>query len=483
MSACSGDDDAASPGPDAGGSVDAGNAGRSGASGSAGSGGRTGASGSGARPSDAKLGAACESDTDCSAGFVCDPEMTDSLTVTGVPGNAIERTLHPGGSCTPKRMAPFDQTGGTTCDPRQPRGTEGCGSDGVCVVEDVPVAANQPPYVGCRQACDPSATTSGCDRPGYTCSIVEYVCVEGCDDDTECRIAAVDSDNDGVADRNEYDAESTAICDPGTSRCVHPTGAQTSGQSCTLDDDCSFADSFCIPEAGRAAGQSFPGGFCTQRACEFDGFECSGDKSVCESLRPWFGASFTVPLCLERCTVGAEPAAQQLGAQGHGEGCRDGYRCHYNGGPGADAGVCVGGVYNDVKTSNVGSLCTTNADCYSPFGLGYCMIYALTETQDSPGICTIFDCGVPGVPSDLCGNGNECVLTLDGGDTSMCAHNCKRADECPAGFACTNDDGDPSTTKTCFPVCVADEDCRANERCDTTALSTQPDSPGLCVLQ
>jgi hypothetical protein len=436
----------------------------------AGSGGR--ATGGGSADAGIEVGAACTKDTDCGKGKTCDQEIAQLGTVSGAPGGQVDLSLFPGGSCTPVRLAAYDSTGGGgSCDPSQPTGAQGCGPDGVCLPETV----SGKTLVGCRHACEPSATESGCSRTGYTCDFGSHACVEGCRSDTECRVLLQDTNGDGQADSASYDRASDAVCSAKTGRCEHPAGAQAPGQSCGRDDDCE-ADGICITAGSGPAGQFFPGGFCSKVGCDIAGRECQGGN-VCEALRPWLSETETNPICLARCTVGAEPAELQLGTNGHAEGCRAGYRCHYNGGNGAESGVCVGGNYNAVTKNDIGSACQLNSDCYSPFGIGRCLSYGLPNNASSGGICTILDCNVPGLPKDLCGSGNECVASQT--DQAFCAHNCAKASECPAGFACFDDDGDTDTAKICYPICEADVDCRASEHCKLFSGQTI----GQCVLQ
>jgi hypothetical protein len=139
--------------------------------------------------------------------------------------------------------------------------------------------------------------------------------------------------------------------------------------------------------------------------------------------------------------------------------------------------VCVGGNYNSLTKNNIGAFCKANTDCYSPFGMGRCLTYGLPNNQSSVGICTLMDCNVPGVPTDLCGDGNACVGST--GDQAFCAHNCSQATECPSGFACYDDDSDTGTARICYPICDADVDCRVSEHCKLFTGQMY----GQCVLQ
>ena len=413
----------------------------------------------------------CATDVDCPDGTFCDREIPSSIEISGAPTGMIERPLFPGGSCSPKPLAPFDST--AACDSSLPQAVQGCGSKGTCILEDL----NDETYAGCRAACEPSATTSGCAREGYTCDFGAKACVEGCRDDVECRVIVRDSNNDGTPDTLAYDTMSEAYCDEKTGRCtVDATATVPVGSSCERLDDCS-SQGYCLEGARAAGGLDFPGGYCTAVGCDVEGRECPGSGAVCEPLRPWLGSTGTAPLCLQSCEVGAESADLRIGASGHGMGCREGYRCHYNGGMGTSSGVCVGGVYNDVTRNNVGEACTSNSDCYSPYGYGVCLLYTATSARirASVGSCTILDCNAPGIPDNVCGPGNECIPFA--GDLTFCIHNCATADDCPTGYACADEDADPTTTRVCFPACLANTDCRSNQRCQVAQGATA----GRCV--
>jgi hypothetical protein len=422
-----------------------------------------------------RLGAACEGDVDCRQGLFCDEELPSRVVVQGLPRRELELPLFPGGSCSPLPLAPYDPTHVTSCDPNLPAGEQGCGAAGVCVAE----AFSSGELLACRVACEPSAAHSGCARAGYTCDFGLQACVEGCASDDECRVISLDSDGDGASDGLAYDRASRASCHPMTARCTHPAPADAVlGGECERSDDCE-SDGLCITEASTFAGFVFPSGACTKLGCEIEGREC-GQDGVCGPLRPWSagGGAGGEPLCMVRCPVGAEPAAQRLGVGGHGVGCREGYRCHYNGGAGEANGVCVGGNYNDINVSNVGDDCASDAECYSPFGLGRCLRISASGISREQGSCTVVDCGAPGLPRNVCGAGNACVLLLADSDVTFCVRTCTRAEECADAAACADDDADPTTPRICFPACFEDAECRvAVETCEIAADA----SAGRCV--
>jgi hypothetical protein len=402
---------------------------------------------------------ACKSDADCPNNTFCDREIAGMVTVSGAPGGMIDQSLFPGGSCSPRPLVMFDSM--AACDSSLPQPAQGCGNDGACVLENL----NDATYAACRAACEPSATASGCTRSGYTCDFGLHACIEGCRADADCRVITEDTNGDGAPDALAYDRTSQAFCDQKTARCSHPGSASVPvGSSCERLDDCS-PNGTCLDASRSLGGLDFPGGYCTEVGCDVKGRECMGEHTVCEPLRPELGTTSDAPLCLTSCEVGAEPEADRLGAHGHGQNCREGYRCHYNGGEGAQSGVCVGGVYTPVTKNNVGQTCVSDSDCYSPYGYGTCLLYSATSARiRAPrGTCAILDCAAPGLPDDICGAGNECIPFS--GDLTFCIHNCASADDCAAGYACVDEDDDPSSAKICFPACAKVADCRSGERC------------------
>lgn len=416
------------------------------------------------------LGEACEANTDCAAGLACDRELGLAIDVDGLPDgeDQLPQVLFPGGSCTPNALAPYSMT---SCDPLMPRMSQGCGEDGVCVPEVV----DQQTLVACRAGCDPS-DPGACGRDFYTCDFSLRACIEGCQSDEECRLQLVDNDADGVADSLVYDGDSGAVCDRESFRCVLDSGdGGNTGDACVRRDDCE-AEGNCISELQTFGGFTYPDGFCTKLGCDVDGRECSGDNSVCTAMRTWNNGMGSSRACMTGCRVGAEDEADRIGADGHGDGCRPGYRCHYNGGSGARAGVCVGGNYNEVDTPNLGVACEGQDDCYSPFGLGRCLSLQVGSVVGPAPTCTIMDCAIPGLPDDICGPDGQCIALND--DVTFCARSCTKAEECAEGFGCADDDGDGTTAKLCFPACFEDADCREDERCAVGA-----DGLGTCAAQ
>jgi len=402
------------------------------------------------------LGDLCETDEHCAPGLLCDPETQLPTEIDGLPNGlpSVLSLLFPGGSCTPVPIGPYSMN---SCDPLAPLPLQGCGGDGKCVLEP----GFQDDIVACRRQCEPSADTSGCEQKFYTCDFSVKACVEGCQSDEECRASIVDVDGDGIGDALSYDNVSAAFCDENTRRCAHPGAGGETGDPCARLDDCE-SDGVCLADLQTFGGFSFPAGSCTKFGCYTPGRECEGDDAVCTTIRTFSGSETQLESCFTRCEVGADAADDVVGVDGHGAGCRPGYRCHYNGGAAGD-GICVGGDYNDIADNNVGDVCEQVDDCYSGYGLGRCITLGVGQVVASTGVCTLMDCAAPGLPDDVCGEGNNCIWLSD--DMTFCVRGCESADECSEGFACMDDDGSPATGKVCFPVCSEDADCREAQRC------------------
>jgi len=406
------------------------------------------------------VGIACNANADCRGGF-CEAELAVSIPASGLPnGTVLEASLFPGGACSP---TPFEDANNvSSCDLSMPLGRQGCGTCGVCA----PEVLNTGVFSVCRERCEPESDRSGCSRPGYTCDFTYLGCVEGCRSDEECRLLVVDADSDGVLDSQRYDPTSTAFCDPDTFRCSQPgSGGASAGDPCSSDGDCE-QDGRCILPLQTLAGLSFPGGYCSKSGCDISGLGCAGLDSTCVGVRGNSAGVVSTPQCMLACRRGAEADPDILGVDGHGAGCRDGYRCAWDGihadGP-ADNGICVGGNYNDVTVNNVGAPCTSNAECYSPYGQGQCLRLSVGGIAAPGAHCAIMDCAAPGTPDDICGTGNECIGLA--GDSSFCVQTCTTADECADGLACADDDGNPATPSICYPTCIGPAECRQGEAC------------------
>jgi hypothetical protein len=399
-----------------------------------------------------QCGAACTADGDCGGGS-CAIERKGMQTVEGL--GTVTRARFPGGICSQRPLTSVDST--QACDPDAVGAAQGCGSCGVCVYEQFSNALTSV----CREKCTPSATDNGCTRDEYTCSFVTGACLDGqCTKDDECRVYTEDSDGDGLSDAFVFDTMSQAKCNLATRRCqvAGKAGAQA-GDPCMRDDDCE-ADGYCLTESSGEFDVPYRGGYCVKRGCKVAGLGCSG-QGVCGTPRAWFEDETLGTVCARGCTLGTEPTAEQLGAAGHGAGCRAGYMCMWGGADKDPKGTCLPGNYNAVTTNNVGTACKEHKECYSPFGHGRCASMG-TDTA-SASFCAIFDCGTPGLPGDVCGTGNLCVALDD--TLSACLKQCTDASTCPPTMACSTVG---TNSKACVFGCASNAECKTGETCSRT---------------
>ena len=192
---------------------------------------------------------------------------------------------------------------------------------------------------------------------------------------------------------------------------------------------------------------------------------------MCEPLRPASLGGAT----RRRVSSRARWAASRrgiAGPTGHGQDCRDGYRCHYNGGEGGGAAsASVASTTPSSRTSRRGV--HTDAECYSPYGYGSCLTPDSRARPRRDGR-HVHDPGLrgAGLPDDVCGPGNECIGL---GGRHVLRSTSATASDCAGGFGCINEDDDESTPKICFPACPGATDCRKErERCN----SATPDGQG-----
>lgn len=421
----------------------------------------------------------CASDTECSVGVCLEASSTligGPIGVVGLPaGIAAPRvSIAPGGLCVARDSCTLGAGLG--------RG-DGCGACQRCV----PTLAGP----ACRPRCGSDEDCAF--HVGYVCDASLGACIEGCASDTECRIARVDHGTIGAfdgpgTDPLEYDAASTATCEAG--RCVRSGGATVSaGAPCSVESACADAQTCITPVRGEGdphgafcAGLDcarFVGGYCASLGCADGTTRCGAGEACIRIPAPGvIGTSDgSTSFCARTCMPGAEPEADRIGLTGHGLGCEVGQACvpERDTQTGAAVGACLPGRYDDLTTPNVGTRCTRDATCWSPFGLGRCDSID-PRAPGAPGLraCTIEGCSA--LPPDACGAGAACQL-VRGGDLSLCLATCASAADCTSGLACADADDDPSTPRVCFGGCGQDADCRADEFCRGATLS----GPGRCL--
>jgi len=410
------------------------------------------------------VGQPCTTERACRELGVCLLETT--YTIGGVedpiaghpdgPDAAIVARMWPGGYCSLTPVMSIDAPG--ACDPDEESSCGGCAG---CLVVGEQSGRD---LVVCLRRCWGSMTEQTCPSMEEQCLLGTNLCIGGCQSDDECAVHRPDSNGNGVIDpydpiRNSggdhlvYDEMGMWSCNGTTRRCEHPGVATASaGDLCVRSSECE-RNGRCISDA--ASEGEWPGGYCTKDGCTVPGNGCAND-GVCQERR------IGIDWCLAPCDFAQEPMADRLGAGGHGQGCRPGYTCYWNGIDPVgtpDSGGCAAGNYNAVTTPNTGAPCTDNEDCYSPYGAGLC---GNSEFWLASGYCTMFDCGADGMPPDVCGPNTQCVAFYE--DVTGCVSNCTTAADCNPGYGCVQYTMD-APSKVCFPLCLADEDCRTGETC------------------
>ncbi len=378
-----------------------------------------------------ELGGPCrEEGTTCNTGFDCVPELPDPIggpgdPIAGLPPEVeepVDRSFFQGTYCT------LDLD--FLCDP------ETCLAQcGLC----------SPIWGICMKACQPELANNSACRVGYECDMLDFVCTPGCTSDEECRISRQDGEGGAGGDSGMwvYNNDSDAVCNTETFRCEHSgTDGKEAGDACVFDEDCE-PNGICLDG---------PDGYCSKFGCDIAGNECAGD-AVCG-----FGR------CLGACELGPTEMTPPIEDT---QGCRPGYTCYWDRvDETIPSGFCDIGRFNSQDTNNIGETCDSSDQCYSPFGYGGC---------DPDFHCTVYECGVPGMPEGICGDGNSCVDFIDFGiDLFACLRDCTDAFDCVEGDACADLDEDPSTVDdlVCFPFCISDDECRdglevcnVNNRC------------------
>lgn len=359
------------------------------------------------------------------------------------------------------------------CDPAAPSGTLANDCQELCARcvsgmrrgrARVPLPDGAPG--ACRPSCVVHATDRGACRKGYACDPETGTCMEACTSDAECQL---------------FDAPEGS-CDAATGRCrLDGRPGITAGDPCVRDADC-MDDGRCLADFASDDG------YCVRFGCS-DELPCPGGDA-CDVRAFGDGAS----ACLDGCRVGdelelatpEEQAAAILGPLGHSPSCELGQSCRWDGvhehGDSIN-GSCVPGNYNDVTEHDVGTLCTGDRDCHSPFGLGRCAFAGL-DARLPGGLCVTSECALSAGRVELLagatstrplGRWASALCDLAAGDRcvyagshatvrTQCMRGCGTANVCPPRYACPV--GDRETPPgVCWPWCHSDEECRDGARC------------------
>ncbi len=417
--------------------------------------------------------------TTCDMGEACDPTRGCRVSecsgenayeqggvedpIMGVPGggNSVSATFWPGGYCG--MIAPIEMGG---CDPDV---EDSCG--GVDCARCLPAGSDAMgvEYSLCAATCVPTLADNGACRDGYECSLTSAGCLTGCGSDDECRVYRKDTNANGIIDPYDavtnatgdalvYDAAPNGACNMAAYRCEHDGGDGVAGDNCTDDTQCE-ANGDCIADDSADAG-GWDGGYCTKFGCDIAGNDCAG-AGKCQER------GLGIAICVQACQIDSLVTAGD-NYSGNAE-CSTGFSCAWDGTSGIAAtnGGCLPGNYNAIRegdaTGQTGDTCTTGDDCNSPFGAGQCRDFGAGNH------CTLFDCGAPGMPTDVCGASGTCA-SVSGSETTLCAKVCTAAEECLAGNGCwdtTMAGIAPGTAgeKICFPGCLETADCRTGQTC------------------
>ncbi len=414
------------------------------------------------------VGEACDPTRGCAISVLCIDEFANELggtddPITGLPSGemGIPTTSWTGGYCS--NANPIDMGG---CDPND---EESCGGVDCAVCLNAGTDMRGVTVGLCAASCMPSLTDNGACRDTYDCGLTTKACVPGCATDEECRVVRQDTNDNGFIDPYDamanpmgdhlvYDDSTMATCNLTTYRCEHNgTMGAEAGDTCTFDFECEengdcIADNDDPATAENEGG--WPGGYCTKFGCDIAGNDCAG-AGKCQER------GLGIALCVQACEVAATVDAADPFSDPRD--CAPGYSCFWDGtsGMGMGNGGCVPGNYNDITDPNIGETCMTEADCYSPFGQGQCRDFGAGNH------CTLFDCGAPGMPGDVCGAAATCAQ-ISGSDTSLCIKTCTTAADCLPGNGCWDTSAAGINTAgatVCFPGCLEDSHCNTGETC------------------
>ncbi len=337
----------------------------------------------------------------------------------------------------------------------------------------------------CRATCDADLSGRGGCVGSFACERGELACLEACavslDGVDSCQFTFEDRDADPDTRETIVDEgiDFPRTCNEATGLCetIGRMGA-TAGDDCVTDFDCED-DGTCVRSDATEPITTLSDGYCIRRGCNETDLPCREGDVCAHSLFELPGGA-----CMQGCEVGAETMdSERLGAAGGHPECGANEACFWDGTHRLSDplnGACYPGNYNDVPAYNVGAECQRDDECWSPFGLGRCLFlddeaYARTGR----GICVVGGCGATtdGIglrvadealpverPDDLCRGGTDiCVGLIE--QQTYCIHQCDDALACPDGWACPNLGDALRPLRVCWPMCLADTDCRTGVRC------------------
>lgn len=423
-------------------------------------------------PSAGDIGSPCVSDSNCDHAASCWGQAEDVF-------NGELYVASPGGQCV------LYGAGTEGCDPRVPAT---CPPGSRCVFLDTYAGIE---YFGCLDGCEiadssgaPFDLNCGC-REGYRCDMVKKVCVDGCSNDRECCERWWDLNANGTREPEEVVLKSgcTNYCDD------IPAGICQTTYACVNNGDLSGywsgpceGDAWCPPD-GRCMDEfhyrdvatgapRFPGGLCVKDACDLVGRGCGDYGGQCANL-----GLVTAPLwtCVGSCHFGRNPADADYECRtlpGQEQACYPVEPEVWLDPPtdGVD-GFCWPGNFPGGSHS-VGAACSADADCFSPYGVGFCRN---NQYPPSPSYCSAVCNRTAAEDYSICG-GDDGTGTASGvclGDT--CFESCDTpggmlgANGCTLpGMACYmihlfsdvyKDGASALPAGACLPACLGDAWC------------------------
>jgi len=422
-------------------------------------------------PTGGAIGASCVSDASCRSSLSCWPEEIEFF-------NGETYTSFPGGQCV------IYGSGTSVCDPDDPAS---CPAGSTCVYLGSSMGID---FHGCYDTCIPHDSSDrpydfncGC-RERYACGIVSEICMSGCSNNRECCERWWDLNGDYTRQAGEI------VVKPGcTNTCDDsPPGFCEASYQCINNGDAANVwsgpcegDAWCPPD-GRCLDEFhytddggvpyFPGGLCIKDACNLVGRGCSAHDGGCTNLG---SSSDPFWACAGKCHFGrnlldADYECRTTRDEEHACMPVEPETWHSPPADGSD-GICWPGNFPG-GAHPLGDSCTADAQCESPYGLGFCMSFSdITAAPFCSGYCI----QASAENFAVCGSDNGSGTALGVCYTGVCWEGC----DTPGGNLGTNgctlptlacyftaslgtvykDIGSAMPAGTCIPACTDNSWC------------------------